>query len=191
MTELWYRPINWPKTERVDEDFPLPVTIVEEPNLDVGLPPVAHRTARRQLQIPMTTQGTAYAAGDSFGTQFRFPSVLRPRRKSGVIHSAMFYDLSDQGAAVDMHLFRRAPAIVTDNAAYNVTDADILLYLGTISFAAANFIDVGGSRVCTVLNVGLAVVSDDEDLYVQCSTTGTPTVTAGSEPHVAIVVLQD
>lgn len=179
------------QNEPVNEDNPLFVTLDEDAPGDPGLPPMAHRTVRRQVVVSGAGAAVAYADGDVLGNVMRFPAVFRTRRRTGLLHTATFYDPSDSIATqLDLHFFRRAVPNGTDNSAWAISDANVVLaWLGSVSWTT--FVDIGGSKVATAVNVGIALESDDTDLWAQLIARAAYTVTAGSEPYVAISILQD
>ena len=192
MAERWQRRRGSMQNEPVNEDNPLFVTLDEDAPGDPGLPPMAHRTKRLQVAVPgITTQATAYAAGDVIGFPMRFPGVFRTQRRTGLLHTATFYDPSDSIiTTLDLHFFRQAVPNGTDNSAWAITDANVVLaWLGSVTWAT--FLDIGGARVATAVNIGIALESADTDLWAQLVAGAAYTVTAGSEPYVAVAILQD
>ena len=180
------------QNEPVNEDNPLFVTLDEDAPGDPGLPPMAHRTKHLQVAVPgITTQATAYADGDAIGFPIRFPNVFRTNRRTGLLHTAIFYDPSDSIATqLDMHFFRQVVPNGTDNGAWAITDANVVLaWIGSVSWTT--FLDIGGSKVATAVNVGIALTSVNTDLYAQLVARAAFTITAGSEPYVAVAILQD
>lgn len=192
MAEIYVREPDSLNSEPVSRNDPFPVYVPEDRPGDPGLPPMAHRTKRLQVAVPgITTQATAYADGDTIGFPMRFPGVFRTQRRSGLLHTATFYDPSDSIVTqVDMHFFRQAVPNGTDNGAWAISDANVVLaWLGSVSWTT--FIDIGGAKVGTAVNVGIALESADTDLWAQLVARAAYTITAGSEPYVAVAILQD
>lgn len=77
------------------------------------------------------TNGTAvYASGDTMGTAFALGGV----GTFGSIYGARLYDPSDQGQNINAWLFSGTVTPSADNAAFSVSDADLLKALGVIQF---------------------------------------------------------
>lgn len=93
----------------------------------------------------LTTSVTAYTSGDVLGSELSFTSIVRTGR-GGVIQSAVLSDAAKVIGAVDLFLFSAASTPAADNAANSWSDANRLLWLGTIHFT-----DVDSSA----LNIGV------------------------------------
>lgn len=93
----------------------------------------------------LTTSVTAYTAGDVAGTELSFAGVVRTG-KGGIIQSAVLSDAAKIVGAVDLFLFSAASTPAADNAANSWSDANRLLWIGTIHFT-----DVDSSA----LNIGV------------------------------------
>jgi len=125
--------------------------------------------------------GAAYATGDVIGDTS--PIKIEPVRGTygtGVIHSLIVQDLSNQSGALDVVFFDSNPTATTftDNSPLDIADADLPKVVGVVSVAAADYSAFADSVVATVRNIGLpskslsgnnlwvAVVSRDAKTYV-------------------------
>src|SRR3989304_2968583 len=77
------------------------------------------KTAR--IIVPGIGAAAAYAAGDAFGDKFR---IQVPRE--GTIATVVFLDLDDEGLQKDLVFFTRDFTATADNAAFAVSDVDLL-----------------------------------------------------------------
>lgn len=81
----------------------------------------------------LTTSVTAYTSGDVLGTELSFTSILRTG-KGAIIQTAVLSDAAKVLGAVDLFLFSAASTPAADNAANSWSDANRLLWIGTIHF---------------------------------------------------------
>lgn len=137
--------------------------------------------------IAATIQGigaSAETAGDCMGTvtMIKVPT-------SGIIQSATFWDLSDQGSQVDLEIFRHSINITADNAAWSPTDEDMRKFVTELAFFS--FDDHLNSQTSELRNIGKGYTAPEGKLYIQAVCRGTPTIAAGSEPRFQLQILSD
>ncbi len=115
-----------------------------------------------------------YTADDAFGGKGRLfvPPV-------GTITQAFFYDLDDEGMAVDVVLFDADFTATADDAAFAVSDDDAKKCIGVISISS--FANCGGFQIGQAFPA-LNYSVPSGVIYYQCIIRGAPTVAAGSEP---------
>lgn len=77
----------------------------------------------------LTTATTAYIDGDQLGTLLTLTSI-----GAGIISSAQLVDKAKIIGAVDLFLFNASVTLAADNAAFTVSDADMLNCIGVIEF---------------------------------------------------------
>lgn len=194
-----YRPdgIAQTKVVEVSRDEPLPVQLVHPEDSDYPLveikgsemPPVAGRTITRLVQVPGIGTGSAYAAGDAFGTLITFSDVFRTEKCSGTIVSAFFIDLDDEGIQKDVPIYIAPITATTDNSAAAPSDTDVLLCRG--HFSISTFLNLGNNQIGTLTNIGLWVSGSDPNLYTQLVTQGADNIAASNIPWIGIVVVPD
>ena len=119
--------------------------------------------------------GSIYAANDAVGRVFAIPVPVQ-----GILETAKLIDPSNVTLAITAHLFTRNFTGAADNAAFTISADDALKWITSISFDSP------------IVNIGSAKVSEKSGatyyrapegfLWCQCSTTGTPTITAGLPP---------
>lgn len=170
------------RPRNVSENEPLPVQVIG-PVAATGL------TVTRTFELPGQT-AAAYAAGDAIGTLFEVPSVTRDGVRTAILHSAILYDRSDQGVAVNVVLYGEKPVgTVADNAAFGVSDADLLKAVGGLTFST--FQDFSGNQLATLSGLGLAFETVGTSLYGQAVATGALTTAAGALFWLRLVFLVD
>ena len=131
------------------------------------------------MEIPIIGTGSAYAAGDAFGGKF---TIDVP--KIGIIETAIMLDLDDEGIETEIWLFRGDFVATTDNNAFAVSDADLLLLeaiIGITNFANANANQVGINN-----GLDLPYIAPQGKLHCQCVTRGVPNIAASNIPWVAL-----
>lgn len=138
----------------------------------------------RQLVPPGIGPAAAYADLDALGTLF---PIMVP--VSGIIQTALYYDLDDEGLQVDLWLFDAPVATQTDNAALTLADPDLVKTVGRIQFTS--FADAANGQVAIATNLGLAYVAPQRRLYGQVQARGALNIAAGSEPRFTLIILAD
>lgn len=131
-----------------------------------------------------------YASLDALHTNdLLFGSMARQPGGSGTIRRMTVIDGADQGADGVLHLFTAALANTTHtaNAAFAPTDADALLYVGSIAFPTYQDFDTSKAG-STVPNLAYRCADGSQSLYGVLQTLGTPTYGASS---LKVVLLAD
>ena len=131
-------------------------------------------------EVTLSLDTSAYTSGDVLADTQVMTGALRFVDGCGIIQSVSVIDEDDQGIALDLHFFSANRSLGTENSAPNISDANARDALGHVAIASGDYKDLGGVRVATVKNIGLAVkaASGTKDLYVGAVTGGTPTHTA-------------
>lgn len=140
---------------------------------------VANARARIATVAPVIDTAI-YAAGDVLFDTTIIAGVVPVPGGAMELRSIEILDEDDQGIALDLVFFDSQVSLGTINAAPSMTDANGRSALGCVSFATADYIDLGGCRVATKLNLGLVLqAAAGNDLFVAAITRGgTPTYTA-------------
>ena len=127
-----------------------------------------------------TLDTSAYASGDLLADT----KILTGANPSGngvtELRSLVINDKDDQGVAFTVLLLDSNVSLGTINAAPSITDANADKILGWIPVATTDWVDLGGTRIATIRNIGLMVKGvSSRNLYVAIvNGTGTPTFTA-------------
>ena len=130
-------------------------------------------------QVTGITTGAVYAAGEAFGGKF-----IIPVPRIGVITVAMMLDLDDEGKETELWLFNSDFTATTDNAAFAVTDLDLLKLVSPISIV--NFADANVNQVGENSGLALPYTSPQAQLWCQCVTRDTPNIASGNIPLVRL-----
>jgi hypothetical protein len=130
--------------------------------------------------VTFSLDTSAYASGDVLADSQQMDACLRKADGSGLLQSVVLNDKDDQGQALDIVILSANVSIGTENSAVSVSDTDADNILAIISVQASDWIDLGGCRVASLQNLGVAVkaVSGTDDLYVALISRGTGTYTA-------------
>ena len=107
--------------------------------------------------------------------------------KYGIIYSATFLDLDDEGTQVDLEIFKRSYTAIADNAAWSPTDSDMEGFVHEIPFFS--FDDHINSQTSESNGINKAYTAPDGVFYIQAVCRGTPTIAAGSEPRFQLQIL--
>lgn len=129
------------------------------------------------------TTGAAYADKDAIGTtamEFTVP-------QTGIIETANYYDLDDEGLQVDLWLFTAAPAAQTDNSAFTLTDAELQTCVGVIEFTS--FADATNGQFSQRKGLGLGYYSNGGTLYGQLQARGALNIASSNLPGFRLLVI--
>lgn len=142
-------------------------------------------------QTPTITAG-AYAVGDAVGGLLTFAAAALSAGRGGVIVKVLIVDDAGQNVPYDLHLFDRTFTVMTDNAAWNPSDADMQHWEGFVDVAAtdrAAGAGSSGSAKSTGLRCPFPYVCDGTSLFGQLVVpTVAPTYTATDDITVIIYV---
>jgi hypothetical protein len=139
--------------------------------------------------------GAAYGTGDVIGTTS--PIKIEPVRGvygTGVLHSIIVQDLSNQSGAIDLVIFDSNPTATTftDNGALDIADADLPKVIGVVSVTSTDYASFADSSVATITNLGLLIKSlaTTPNLWI-CPVSRDTKTYAANELSLVIGVLQD
>ena len=138
----------------------------------------------RRLTPPGIATGAAYADLDALGIHFSFEVP-----QSGVIQSAIYYDLDDEGLQVDLWLLDDAPTVQTDNSAIAFIDHDLIKVITRIQFMS--FADAANGQFAESKAIGKAYVQKNKRMWAQCQARGALNIAAGNLPLFRIDFLSD
>lgn len=184
MSILWMHDPITGEQQEVGRDTALPVEV--KGNVQ---PPVAGQTITRIVTVPGIGTGSAYQAGDAFGTMITFPDVFRPEKLSGRIVSAFYIDRDDEGVSKYMPIYVRPITESTDNAAVALSLANAQACRGAV--VIDTFADCAAFQIGVEANINLWVSGESPNLYTQLVTAGADNIAAGALPIIGIVVVPD
>ena len=134
------------------------------------------------VEIPGIAAADAFDAEDCFGTTFK---VKVP--KAGIIQSATFWDMDDEGSQIDFMVFKNNISATTSDAAWAPTDSDLLAFVTALQFAT--FVDHGTGRTAELVNIGKAYTALGGFFYIQAVAKSTPNIAAGNMPRFQMQII--
>jgi hypothetical protein len=144
---------------------------------------VALPDAYRLITVtPTVLNADAYDANDTLFDSTLVPNAVGAADRAARLDSICWLDKDDQTAANLVFWFLSANvAFGTADAAPSISDANALNILGAVPFASSLILDVGGAKCGSLQNIGLIIApaSGTANIYVACTTAGTPTHTTG------------
>jgi hypothetical protein len=126
---------------------------------------------------PTVSTSPAYTANDQVGG-IQTLTVPNSSLGSCALVSFNVLDLAGQSAALSLFFFNSLPTVASsDNAALNISDANMALCIGHVVVAAGDYQSTSANSIASVkLSGPLYMKSATADtLYVVVKTTGTPT----------------
>jgi hypothetical protein len=146
----------------------------------------------KTISLTPTLDTNAYAVLDSLGGEQTLTDAARVSGGSGIIETLVLCDKSQNKANLDIVFFESNPAgTYTNNAAVDVTDADILAICGIVEISESDYVEFTDNCAVCLRNLGIAfTASGSANLYALIIARSTPTYAVGDlEMHVSI--LQD
>lgn len=133
-----------------------------------------------------------YAAKDAIGGIMEFTNAARTSAAGGIVESVVIVDKDQERTGIDLVLFSATVAgTVTDNAAFDPTDADLANCVGVIPIASGDYFDFSDNAVASRSGVGLAYVCAATSLFGVLVARATPTYTATSDIIVTLGLIPD
>jgi hypothetical protein len=146
------------------------------------------------IDLTLTTDTNAYSAADVVAATQELAGAVLSLGGTAVVQSITLLDQADQTpAGYLLYFLKTNVAIGTENAAVSISDTNAIQILGVVSIAAADFVDLIGSRLACVKNIGLPIkaASDSTSVFVALvSVDATPTLAADSL-RLKVGLLQD
>jgi len=159
------------------------------PKIEIVRPvPIFAAPSFRTGVIPLTGIGTgaAYASGDAFGAKGSFLAPV-----SGIIQTAIYYDLDDEGLEMDMVRFRADFVATADNSPFDPTDLDLQLSIGTVTWLTTDFKNFANSQIATARGLGQDYVAPEGRIYYQFVARGAVNIAASNLPAFQFFILPD
>lgn len=139
---------------------------------------------------PTVSTSPAYTAKDAVGGIMTFANAVGVSGGTGILQAVTIVDLSQQMPALDLVLFDRTIAgTVTDNAAFDPTDADLANVIGVVPIST--WADFNDNSVAVRTGLGLAFKSNATSIFGALVTRSTPTFVGTSDIIVILEILQD
>ena len=140
-------------------------------------------------QTPTVTAG-AYSAKDAVGGLLTFAGASAIYGRGGVIKNVLILDDAGQDAGLELWLFKETFTAMSNNAAWNPSQADLRKLVAIISIPAGSYHDAGTESAADV-EVSKRYDLTGTSLFGQLVTRGTPTYVATDDVTVIIGLLQD
>ena len=142
-------------------------------------------------QTPTVSAG-AYSANDAVGGILTFANAGRVATGSGIIKSMLIIDDAGQDAELELWLFNATFTAMSNNAAWNPSQADLRKLVAIISTGDGAYFDAGTESAARVeTSQGYNLAAAGTSLFGQLVTRGTPTYAATDDVTVIIGLLQD
>ena len=152
---------------------------------------MSYKTARA---TPTITAG-AYSSLDAVGGKLEFEDVCSAYSRTAAIVQAHIKDNAKQNALLYLVLFDRDFTATADNAAFTVSDADLLNLVCVLEFAAADYVEFASNSVAMVDPVNYQLLHPFElteggtSLFGQLMVhTSTPTYVATNDLRVELLI---
>lgn len=141
------------------------------------------------LKVPGIVAADALDANDAEGTKF---IIDVPR--SGIIYGAKMIDPDKE--SIETHLFMFSGNIVgtANDAAFAPSDTEMTLtFVGLWDFTTWETADTQAVSAgnLTAPSGPIAYVAPSEKLWCQLVTRGTPTIAAGKDPYIQLLIIPD
>ena len=137
----------------------------------------------------------AYSALDAVGSKLEFEDARTAYSSHGHIKRAFLSDKGKQNALLYLVLFSEDFTETADNAAFAVSDADLLHVVAVIEFSVANYSSFNANSWCTTgflgvdMEIPFSLVKGGTSLFGQLFVkTSTPTYTATDDLRVTLHV---
>jgi hypothetical protein len=145
-------------------------------------------------ETPTITAG-AYSSLDAVGGKLEFENVCTPYGSSGVIVQAQITDKAKQDALLILTLFDRDFTPTADNAAFAISDADLLNVVAVLQFPVADYVDYANNSIATmgilsaIIQTPFVLVEGGTSLFGQLMVkTSTPTYVTTSDLTVSLTI---
>ena len=136
----------------------------------------------------------AYQAADNIGGKLTFANAARETGGCGRIQTVVVVDQDNEKTEKDIFFFHTDPSnsTITNNAALDIADADLLTCVGYVNVPAAAYKSLNDNAVAIVSNVGIVfdLPSGATSLYAAVVERGTPTYTAVTDLQISIGIIQ-
>ena len=141
-------------------------------------------TNSKIIEATPTLDTNAYASGDRLGTLMTLSDVVRHTGMEAVLLDVVVLDKAKQSTAIDIMFFREAPTIASaDNAAIDISDAEMEKCIGVVSIVADDYKALSASSIANPdpFNKGMGAIEGKTDIFaLAVCRSGTPTYAAGS-----------
>jgi hypothetical protein len=133
------------------------------------------------ITITPTVEATALDAGDVAFDATLITGASPTIGGTVSLETITIIDLADQGAEMVLVFMSSAQVLGTLDSAPDIDDTEVLAVVGVYKILTTDYIDLGGSKVATIRNLGMVMkTTTTANLWVGGFIAGTPTYGAGS-----------
>lgn len=120
-------------------------------------------TQRRILSATPTLDTNAYAQNDRMGSVMTFEGI---GAHGALLESLVVLDKGSQSKGFTLYFFNELPTVASnDNAALDITDAEMEKCIGTLPVVTADYKSVANSSIATFKNLGLPLTGTDGAVF--------------------------
>lgn len=102
------------------------------------------------LDVTLSLDTNIYASGDVLAATQAITNAVRVSGGTAIVTMVEVFDDDDQGGALDILFFRSNVDIGTENAAYAITDAEMIERCGWVRVIGTDYEDWGDQRSATL-----------------------------------------
>lgn len=140
---------------------------VQVANADASVSnPVPVKSEENVHELTLSLDTSAYAIGDVLADTQELASFLAVSGRATTIQSITVLDEDDQGGSFDIIFLKSNASLGTENSAPNISDTNAREVMGYVSVVGGDYIDLGGSRIATLLGIGLVVKASSTSIWV-------------------------
>lgn len=117
--------------------------------------------------VTTTVEGvSAYSSGDRMGTVMTLSPICEKGGDLVSLESILIVDKAGISKAIDIMFFSSSPTIASaDNAALDISDANMALCIGHVSVAAANYVTSASSSIAYLKDVNACMAPASTSIY--------------------------
>lgn len=137
----------------------------------------------------------AYSTGDYMGTSVipqYFSDAIRPQGGTGIIKSVTISDkITTTNVAMELWILSSTFTAPTDNAAWDLSDANMLNVQGVIPISTSNWYASSAGQVYNDNTLSVVVKSTTDKLYYALVSRGTTPTFTSQDLQISLGILQD
>lgn len=144
------------------------------------------------VDATITPDNDAYTANDCVGGLVTFDLAGEGMAANGgVLSTLTIVDDDNEGAALNLYFFDAAPSTIADDAALELTAADLKKLTYYKAIASGDYNDVNSLKFVFLDQLAVQVRADNGKLYMYAQCTGTPTYAASKTLTVRLGILTE
>ena len=140
------------------------------------------------IAVAPTVTAGAYSAKDAVGGEITFANAVRASAGTAILNTVTIVDKSQAAAGLELWLFHTTITEAADNAAFDISDAELATCVGVVPISTADYYQIADNEVACVRGVGLEFKCAATSLFGQLKCTGTPTYASTSDLTVVLAI---